>query len=130
MIVVNAPHSNHDSIMRTGLMAVFAGLMMGVFYVCYERSWSNLLSGIAAGIGFTVVFFIMTVLLRLSKEGWRLYALAAVAGLAGGLAWWSVAEPHSSPFVAVIIGGIGAPVAMWAETRNKDTKTANKAVNP
>ena len=117
-------HSNHDSIMKTGLLSVFAGLMIGIFYVCYERSWSNLLSGIAAGIGFTAAFFIMTVVLRLSKEGWRLYALSAVAGLAGGLSWWLLAETHLSPLIPVIIGGIAAPTAMWVETRNQDEKTA------
>jgi hypothetical protein len=121
---MNSKKPNGHSIIKTGLAAIFAGLCIGIFYVCYEWNWSNLLSGIVAGIAFTLMFFITTVVLGLSKDEWRLYLHSAVAGVIGGLAWWLVARTDASVFVPMMVGGVGAPIAMWLETRNWNARTA------
>jgi hypothetical protein len=83
-MTVNSEKANGHSIIKTGLAAVFAGLCIGIFYVCYEWNWNNLLSGIVAGIAFTLAFFITTVVLRLSKDEWHLYLHSVVAGIVAG----------------------------------------------
>ena len=117
-MTLNPENSNGHFIIKTGLAAVFAGLCIGIFYVCYEWNWNNLLSGIVAGIAFTLTFLITTVVLGLSKDKWRIYLHSVVAGIVGGFAWWLVARTGVSFFVSMLVGGVGAPVAMWLETRN------------
>jgi branched-subunit amino acid transport protein len=122
-MIMNSKRPSGQSIIKTGLAAVFAGLCIGIFDVCYEWSWNNLLSGIVAGIAFTLAFFTGTVVLGLSKDKWRLYLHSAIAGVVGGLTWWLVARTDASVFVSMMVGGVGAPIAMWLETRNWKTKT-------
>ncbi len=116
-------NDNEQSMIKTGLLAVFAGTFIGIFYVWSEWSWSGFLSGIVSGIGFNVAFFVLTVVLKLSKVGWHLYLRCAVSGLVGGLAWWLVAKTNTA-IIPMIVGAVGAPLAMWLETRNYKGKTA------
>ena len=120
---MNSENRNEQPMIKTGLMAILAGIFIGIFYVCYEWSWNNFLSGIVSGIGFTVTFFVLRVILKLSKDGWHLYLHCIVSGLVGGLAWWLVAKTNTV-ITPMIIGGVGAPLAMWFETRNSNGKTA------
>jgi hypothetical protein len=119
---MNPKNQNEQSIIKTGLLAIFAGVIIGVFYVCYEWSWNNLLSGIVAGIGFTVMFFLTTVVFKLPKDGWHLYFHTVVSGLVGGLAWWAVATTQTSVIIPMMIGGVAAPLTMWLETRGYSKK--------
>jgi hypothetical protein len=123
MMTINSENLNEQSMIKTGLLAIFAGIFIGIFYICYESSWSNFFSGIAAGIGFSLTFFVSTVVLKLSKKGWRLYLHSVVAGLVAGFAWWLVAKTHNA-ITPIIIGGLGAPIAMWLEIRIFNGKAA------
>jgi ABC-type uncharacterized transport system permease subunit len=105
------------------LLAVFAGTFIGIFYVWSEWSWNGFLSGIISGIVFALTFCVLTVVLKLSKNGCLLYLHCAVSGLVGGFAWCLVARTNTI-IIPVAIGTIGAPLAMWLETRNWKRKTA------
>jgi hypothetical protein len=122
MEIKNSENLNEQSMIKTGLLAIFAGILIGIFDICYEWSWGNFLSGIVAGIGFTITFFVSTVVFKFSKNGWRLYLHCVIAGLVAGFMWWLVTKTHNV-ITPVIIGGIGAPLAMWLETRNYNKKT-------
>jgi len=122
---MNPKNKNEQSIIKTGLLAIFAGVIIGVCYVWYEWSWNNLLSGIIAGIGFTLVFFLMTIVIKLPKDGWYLYFYSAVSGLVGGLVWWAVATTQTSVIIPMMIGGVAAPLAMLLDTREYSKKKHN-----
>ena len=83
------------------------------------------LSGIVAGIGFTLAFFLTTVVLKLPKDGWLLYLHTMAAGLVGGFAWWSIATIQTSVVIPMMIGGIAAPLVTWLETREYRKKPHN-----
>lgn len=114
---------NEQSMIKTGLLAVFAGTFIGIFYAWSEWSWNGFLSGIVSGIGFALTFFVLTVVLRLPKNGWHLYLHCAVSGLVGGLAWWLIARTNTI-IVPIAVGAVGAPLAMWLETRDYKRETA------
>ncbi len=119
---MTSPKPNEQSIIKTALLAVFAGTFIGIFYVWSEWSWNGFLSGIVSGIGFALTFFLLTVVLKLSKNGWHLYLHCTVSGLVGGLAWWLVARTNTI-IIPMVVGAIIAPLAMWLETRNYKGKT-------
>ena len=82
---------NEQSMIKTALIVVLSGAVIGVYYVWYEWSWNNLLSGIVAGIGSTAVFVLTTEVFKFRKYGLYLYIHTVIAGLAGGLVWWLIA---------------------------------------
>ncbi len=125
-MAINSKNPNEQSIIKTGLLAIFAGVGIGVFYVCYEWNWNNFLSGIVAGIGFTLAFFLTTVVLKLPQNGWYIYLHTVAAGLVGGLAWWGVATTQTNVIIPMLIGGVAAPLAIWIETRYYGIKTHNQ----
>jgi len=115
-------NSKPPPLIETLLLAIFAGTMIGIFYVWYEWNWNNLLSGISAGIGFVITYIFLTRILTLSTEKWRLYALTSIAGVVGGVIWWLVAKTQASIITSSLTGAIVAPTGMWIEAgihRNK-----------
>jgi hypothetical protein len=116
--------TENQSIIKTGLLALFCGIAIGIFYVWYDWSWGSFLSGILAGVGFALTFFFTAVVLRLPRYGCYVYFHAMLAGAVAGLAWWCVAKTHITVLVPVMIGAIAAPLVMWFETIGYDKKTA------
>jgi hypothetical protein len=65
---------------------------------------------------------------ELSKKGWHLYLHCAVSGLVGGLAWRLVAGTKTIN-IPMVVGAIGAPLAMWLETRDYRENRRNNAMH-
>jgi hypothetical protein len=111
-------------LIETASLAIFAGCLIGIFYVWYAWTWRNFLSGLAAGIGFTVTFFILTGILQLSIEKWRLYLYTSIAGFVGGLLWWMVANTETNTLIPMLIGATVAPIVMWLDTGRYSGKSS------
>jgi hypothetical protein len=118
--------SNRPPLSETILVALFAGLMLGIFYAWHEWSWNNFFAGIAAGIGFMITYLFLTSITKPSAANWRLYMFTAISGAGGGLMWWLVAKTSANITSPILIGAIGAPVAMWLEAGNSEKKRSRE----
>lgn len=103
------------SLLKTLLLAVFAGVILGVFDLwAFEPSMSLFLAGAAAGVIFAVIFGVVIYFFGLQR-GISLIFLTGASGGAAGFVWWYVAKSAVQPGIAIFIGMLLAEIAMWAE---------------
>jgi len=107
------------SFLETIILAVFCGVLIGVFYLwVFEASLPLFFAGIAAGVVFTVAISLVIYFFGV-QCGCRGIILTGVAGAIAGAAWWLVMQPTIHISLAVVIGAGLAIVIVWAETRFK-----------
>ena len=116
--------SKQPPLIKTALLSILTGCLIGVFHVWYAWTWRNFLSGLAAGVGFTVTFFIITTILQDSMNKWWLYIYTSIAGIVGGLLWWVIAMTETNILIPVLIGATIAPIGLWLDTGRHSRKSS------
>lgn len=87
------------------LMGIAAGVVVGLLDLwVYDFSWRGFLAGLAAGIVYFVLFFLLFEP-GMVRYPWVLFVFAIILGSIAGLAWWLVCR-GSRLWVAPTVGSV------------------------
>jgi phosphotransferase system glucose/maltose/N-acetylglucosamine-specific IIC component len=103
--------------LKTVALAASVGAFLGILEIWFaEFSVARLYAAAAAGATFAVVLLVL-IQIRSRMSASRGFAVAAAlpAGALAGAAWWVIASPSTSLWVAVLVGVSFGAIAVFRE---------------